>query len=272
MLPVLFSIGSVNFYTLGVLLAIGFFLAAFFIWRRLRDLGIEEEKTIDLIIIATLLSLLFARISFVIQNISLLGLNPIHWLLISRYPGLSFWGGIGAIFLAVYWFSRRQSLDFWQLADEFTYGLLPLLILVQIGAFFDGSGFGKPTITPWGIYTAGSLLKRYPLPLITAIGLFFIWIFLLRIERNWRAWRWYKSKAYGVITLSFGLLAMGLNSIVAFWKDSSLYWYWLEIGLSAALVGLFLVIIYLRSGRRLIGKKSEKEEDKKKEKDEKEKG
>lgn len=258
MLPVLFSIGSVNFYSLGLLLAIGFFLATFFIWRRLKELGIEEERVIDLIIIAALFGLIFGRIFFIIQNISLLGIDPTHWLLIRRYPGLSFWGAMGGIFLAVYIFSRRQVLDFWQLADEFIYGMMPFLILSQIGAFFDGSGFGKPTTMPWGIYAAGSLLKRQPLPLIMAVGFFALWLFFLRIERYWRTWDWYKSKAHGLMALGFGFLAILINALVAFWRDSLLHWYWIEISLSLILASLLLSTIYLRSGRRSFGKTKEK--------------
>ncbi len=258
MLPVFFSIGPINFYSLGFLLAIGFFLASFFIWRRLKELGIDEEKVIDLIIIATLFGLIFGRVFFIIQNVSILGLNPIHWLLIRRYPGLSFWGAIGGAFLAIYMFSRRQNFDFWQLADEFIYGMMPFLILSQIGAFFDGSGFGKPTTMPWGIYAAGGLLKRQPLPLVMAIGFFVLWLLLLRIERHWRTWEWYKSKAHGLVALMFGILAMLTNALVAFWRDSLLYWYRLEISLSLILACLFLGAIYFRSGRRSFGKIKEK--------------
>ena len=257
MLPVLFSIGSINFYSLGLLLAIGFFLASFFTWRRLKELGIDEEKVIDLIIIATLSGLIFGRIFFIVQNISILGINPTHWLLIRRYPGLSFWGAIGGIFLAIYIFSRRQSFDFWQLADEFIYGMMPFLILSQIGAFFDGSGFGKPTTMPWGVYASGSLLKRQPLPLMMAIGFFALWLLLLRIERHWRTWSWYKSKAHGLMALGFGFLAMLINALVAFWRDSLLYWYWLEVSLSLILACLLLGAIYLRSKRRSFGKTKE---------------
>jgi len=258
MLPLLFSIGPINFYSLGLLLGIGFFLAAFFIWRRLKDLGIEEEKVIDTILLTALLGLLFGRLFFVILNLKLLGLTPLHWLFFSRYPGLSFWGGLFGIFLAVYWVSRRGNCDFWQWADEFVYGLMPFLILTQIGAFFDGSGFGKPTVLPWGIYTAGSLLKRQPLPLLMALGFFVLWLFLLRIERHWRTWSWYKSKANGLVFLFFGLGAMLMNSVISFWRDNLLYWSWLEIGLSLGLVIFLTVFIYLRSGRRQIGKTKKK--------------
>lgn len=258
MLPLLFSIGPINFYTLAFFLAIGFFLSSFLVWRRLRDLGIEEEKSIDLILLASLIGLIFSRIFFIIQNFSLLGFKPDHWLLINHYPGLSFWGGVAGIFLTVFWFSQKNGLNFWQIIDECLYGLMPFFILVQVGAFFDGAGFGRPTTMPWGIYVVGSLVKRQPLPLVMAMAFLLLWLFLLRIERQWRTWNWYQSKAYGLTTLLFILMAMLANFLVAFWRESLLYWQWLEIGLSLFLVILSIIIIYLRSGRRTFGKTKEK--------------
>ncbi|HUV43065.1 MAG TPA: prolipoprotein diacylglyceryl transferase family protein [Patescibacteria group bacterium] len=258
MLPLLFSIGPINFYTFALFLAIGFFLSSFLIWRRLRDLGIDEEEIIDLILLASLSGLIFSRIFFVIQNISLLGFEPGNWLLINKYPGLSFWGGAGGILLTVFWFSRKESLNFWQVLDEFVYGLMPFFILVQVGAFFDGSGFGKPTTMPWGIYIVGSLVKRQPLPLVVAVAFSVLWLFLMRIERHWRTWEWYKSKAYGLVALLFIFMMMLVNFLVAFWREGLLYWQWLEIGLSLILTILTAVIIYIRSGRRTFGETKEK--------------
>ena len=48
MFPILFSIGPVTIYTFGFLLGTGFFLASFLIWRRLRELGQQEEKIIKI--------------------------------------------------------------------------------------------------------------------------------------------------------------------------------------------------------------------------------
>jgi phosphatidylglycerol:prolipoprotein diacylglycerol transferase len=258
MLPLLFSIGPINFYTFAFFLAIGFFLSSFLIWRRLRDLGIDEEKIIDLILLASLVGLVFSRIFFIVQNLSLLGFKPDHWLLINQYPGFSFWGGMGGVLLTVFGFSRKENLDAWQVIDEFVYGLMPLLVLVQIGAFFDGSGFGKPTTMPWGIYVVGSLVKRQPLPLVMALAFLILWFFLIRIERHWRTWEWYQSKAYGLVTLLFVLIVMLINFLVAFWREGLLYWHWLEIGLSLIFAILTIIMIYLRSERRTFGKTKEK--------------
>ncbi|MGB9706843.1 MAG: prolipoprotein diacylglyceryl transferase family protein, partial [Microgenomates group bacterium] len=97
MLPVLFSLGPVTVYTFGFFLAVGFFLAAFIIWRRLRDLGFREEKIIDGIIFSAAWGILVSRLFFVFQNLNNFGLSPGRWVLIGRYPGFSFWGAVGGI-------------------------------------------------------------------------------------------------------------------------------------------------------------------------------
>jgi phosphatidylglycerol:prolipoprotein diacylglycerol transferase len=55
MLPIIFSVGPATIYTYGFLLAIGVFLESFIIWRRLRDLGLKEEKVIDFLLLGLLL-------------------------------------------------------------------------------------------------------------------------------------------------------------------------------------------------------------------------
>ena len=68
MLPVIFSIGPITIYSLGFLLAIGFFISAFFNWRRLRDLGIDEEKNIDFLLVYYFTSLLLARLTYALTH------------------------------------------------------------------------------------------------------------------------------------------------------------------------------------------------------------
>lgn len=232
MLPVLFSLGPITFYTFGFFLAIGFFLAAFTIWRRLRDLGFKEEKIIDGIIVLAVGGLLFSRVFFILQNFEKFGVFLSRWLLVGRYPGFSFWGVIVGVFLSLFWFCKKQKWDFWRVADEVAFGALPFFVLVQLGLFFDGTSPGKPTSMPWGVFFPGSLVRQHPVSLFIAIFLFLIWFFLLKIERQWRFWDWYKSKASGFIFLTFLSLLFFANFLLAFLKETKLYFYWLEIILS----------------------------------------
>lgn len=237
MLPVLFSFGPITIYTFGFLLAIGFFLASFIVWRRLRDLGLDEEKVIDFIILAIISGLLFSQSSRLVKN--------------GGPFGIILWGGLMGAVLALAWFSKKEKWNNWQVADEVTFGILPLAILLQIGAFFDGSAVGKPTSMPWGIYFPGSLVRSQPVSLFFALALFLIWLFLLKIERQWRIWSWYKSKNSGFIFLAFLVLALLANFTVAFWQQAKIYWYWAEIGFSLGGAIGAGILFYGRSGRRL---------------------
>jgi len=250
MFPVLFSIGPVTVYTFGFLLGTGFFLASFLIWRRLRELGRQEEKIIDLLVIGGLWGLFFSRLFYIGQNFAKFGFSFNRWLLLGRYPGLSFWGALLGFFLALARFSKKQKADFWQLADEISFGILPFLILAQLGCFFDGCLLGRQTSMPWGMYFPGSLLRRQPVSLFAVVFLLLIWFFLLRIERRWRMWEWYKSKASGFVFLVFLGLLLGVSLLLAFWQDIQVYFFWLQISLS--FLGLLIIgfVFYRRSGRQ----------------------
>jgi len=236
MLTFLFSLGRVTFYTFGFFFAIGFFLAAFIVWRRLKDLGFKEEKIIDGIIFSTIFGLFVSRIFFIFQNFQNFRFSLSRWFLVNRYPGFSFWGGIGGTLLSLFLFCRKQKWNFWRVMDEVTFGILPFLFLIQLGTFLNGAGAGRPTDMFWGVFFPGGLVRQHPVSLFMAIFLLLIWLVILKIERHWRTWSWYKSQAPGFITLVWLGLMFLTNLPLAFLKESKLYFYWLEVILS--LLGL----------------------------------
>ena len=251
MWPILFTIGSVTIYTFGVLLGLGFFLASFLIWRRLRELGLKEDRTIDLLISLGLVGFLLSRLVYILWHFGQFGFFLDRWLLIRQYPGLSFWGGLLGVSLILARFSKKEKYSFWEIADEFLFGFLPFLILAQLACFFDGCVLGRPTSMPWGMFFPGSLLRRQPVSLFSAGLLLLIWIFLLWIERRWRMWAWYKSKAEGFIFLVFINLLLLINLGLAFWQDVPVYFLYLQLGLSSLGLLFFGSVFYRRSGREL---------------------
>jgi len=246
MLPVLFTLGPITVYTFGFFLGIGFFFGAFIFWRRLKELGIGEEKIIDGIIFCQFLGLFFSRLFFIVQNFSKFGVVFSRWILFGQFSGFSFWGWLVGVFVGIFLFSRWQKWDFWRITDEIIFGILPFLFLFQLGIFFDGSGAGKVTGMPWGIFFPGSLVRQHPVSLIMAIFIFLIWLFLLRIERQWRTWDWYKSQKPGFITLSFlGFLCL-FNLPLAFLKENRLYFFLLDVLLSFGGVVLSAALIWIK--------------------------
>ncbi len=241
MWSVIFSTKIFSLYTFGFLLALGVFLEIFIIWRRLKDLGLKEERILDFLMMSLLLGFLFSRLLFIVQNFHSFGWLPSRWLLFVRFPGFSFWGWSVGLLVALLWFAKREKWEFWRVADETIFGLLPFLFFFQIASFLDGSGFGRTTEMPWGIYFPGVLLKRHPLSLFSAVAIFLIWLFLLKIERQWRIWPWYKKKQGSFISLSALVLLFLTHLPLAFLRDVGLYFYWLGVGLTA--IGLIASII-----------------------------
>jgi phosphatidylglycerol:prolipoprotein diacylglycerol transferase len=249
MLSIIFSTGAFNLYTFGFLMAIGVFLEIFIIWRRLKELGLKEERVLDFLMVSLLLGLLFSRALFIIQNFHNFGWLPLRWVGFIRFPGFSFWGWVLGLIVSLSWFAKKEKWEFWRVADETVFGILPFLILFQIGSFLDGSGFGRTTNMPWGMYFPGTLLKRHPLSLFSALFLFAIWYFLLKVERHWRTWDWYKNKQGGFVTLSgLGLIFL-THLLLAFLRDSGVYFYWLGVGLTVIGLAITVVFFFINSGR-----------------------
>lgn len=225
MLPILVTLGPVTIYSFSLFLGAGFFLTAFIAWRRLVDLGLEEEKVLDSLILAAIGGLVFSKLFFALENFSL--------------SGYSFWGGITGAVLVFFLLTRSWKWNFWQVTDELAFAVLPLAVLSQVGAFLAGSTPGRPTLAPWGLYFPGTLVRSQPISLFMAIGFFAVWIYLLKVERDWRGWAWYKSKAPGLIFLLFLGLGAGLTFLIDFLTLSGIYWLGLK---TVACLSLILTI------------------------------
>lgn len=169
MFPVLFSIGSLSISSFGVFLALGFLLGIFLIWRLARAWDLDEEKVLDLALLTFLGGMIGARIYFVIDNWQYFAASPINVILINKVPGFSFWGGFLGGWLTLYFFAKRKRVDFWQLADIASLGLLGGLILSELGCFFGGCNAGIPAKAFFAVTQIGSLGKRWPVQLIEAL-------------------------------------------------------------------------------------------------------
>lgn len=170
MFPVLFSIGKYPLSSFGVFLALGFLLSIFLVWRICRAWDLDEERTLDLTLLTFLGGLTGARIYFAIEHLQAFS-SPLNLILINKVPGLSFWGGILGGWLTLYFLARWKRLDFWQLADIASVGLLGGLILSDIGCFLGGCDVGSLSSAFFAVTMVGSMGKRWPIQIIEALFL-----------------------------------------------------------------------------------------------------
>lgn len=171
MFPVLFSIGKFSLSSFGVFLALGFLIAIFLIWRLGRAWDLDEEKTLDITLLTFLGGFFGARIYFVIEHLADFIALPLNLILINKAPGLSFWGGILGGWLTLYFLAKRKRLNFWQLADIASVGLLGGLILSDMGCFLGGCNVGSPSSSFIAVTMVGIIGKRWPVQIIEALFL-----------------------------------------------------------------------------------------------------
>lgn len=178
MFPVLFSIGTFSITSFGLLLALGFLFGVFLVWRLARAWDLDSEKVLDLTLLTFVGGLIGARIYFVLETprfeFSILNLILIH-----KYPGFSFWGGLLGGWLALFIFSKRFKIDFYQAADIASVGLLAGLIFSSFGCFLGGCGIGIQSNLIFAVSMVGAVGKRLPVQLIEALIFYFI------IKRIW---------------------------------------------------------------------------------------
>ncbi|MFB4167863.1 prolipoprotein diacylglyceryl transferase [Virgibacillus sp. JSM 102003] len=138
------DLGPLTIYWYGVIIAVGAFIGLYLATKESDRLGLQKDLMVDLIVFAIPISIIFARIYYVI----------FEW---DRYTGGSWWdvfaiweGGIaihgaliGAVLTAIV-YARVKKVSFWQLADI----AAPSLILGQAigrwGNFMNQEAHGGP--------------------------------------------------------------------------------------------------------------------------------
>jgi len=134
--------------------------------------NLKKETIIDLAFWLVIFGIIGARVYHVI----------LEWPYYSSYPwdifkvwqgGLAIHGAIIAGVLTVWFFAKKNNLNFWLLSAIVAPGLALAQAIGRWGNYFNGELFGKPTDFPWGIPI--DIMKR-PLEYIPA--LFFLPTFL----------------------------------------------------------------------------------------------
>jgi phosphatidylglycerol:prolipoprotein diacylglycerol transferase len=254
MLPVLFSIGSIEIRSYGLFMALALIVGSFVVWKKAKDEAYDEEKIFDGLVFTIIFGLIGARVYCVFLNFSRFGFDPLKWIWVTRYAGLCFHGGLLGGILGLYLFARREKWNFWQTADTAVFGLALGQVIARIGCFFDGCCFGQPTDVFWGVMFSGFEERRHPTQIYEAFLGLLIFYFLNKLERRYRLFDWYKGKkdrAEPGFLFLFYLIAYSFGRIILeTWRGDSVYWLGIK---SAQITSAFILLIslfglYRRSG------------------------
>jgi len=147
--PILFEINGFEIHSYGFMGAMGFLFTAFSVIYRGRKLGIKSEKMTDLIFWSAIISLIGARVVFLVQNPGVFTtwqewLNP-------RTGGLVFYGSVlfGVPFGSL--LIRRFKMPFFATWDIFAAAFPIAHGLSRLGCFLAGCCYGAHYTGPTAV-------------------------------------------------------------------------------------------------------------------------
>ena len=183
--PILLKLGPINIYSYGVMVAVGFSIAAFLVYRRAPKFGMDRDVVIDYLILALASGIAGARIFYVLLNIGYYSARPMEILNLSR-GGLVWYGGFAAAILVSIWFTKKKGLCFWSIVDL----LAPYIALGQafgrIGCYLNGCCYG---ISASDNFIFG---RRHPTQIYSSILLFIIFAVLIK----WQSVKRFKGEIF----------------------------------------------------------------------------
>jgi phosphatidylglycerol:prolipoprotein diacylglycerol transferase len=175
-------------YYYGIIILIGFVLAALYAYKRRDDFGLTADNVIDLLLCAVVGGIVGARLYYVIFNASdYFGAGK--WLNIFkvREGGLAVYGGIIGATAAVFIYGRVKKRSIFKLLDVGALGLLIGQAVGRWGNFINREAFGYITDVPWRMgltYSTGETYYVHPTFLYESLWNVIGFIFLHRFSKR----------------------------------------------------------------------------------------
>ena len=161
--PIAISLGPLEIRWYAILILSGFVIGMYLIKKEAKRLDLEPNKIMDLCIYLILVSIIGARIYYVIFSFNDYKDNLIDIFKIWE-GGLAIHGGIIAGIIFTYFYTKKHKLNILKITDI----IAPALILGQAigrwGNFFNGEAFGPATTI--------SFLKQLHLPNFIIDGMY----------------------------------------------------------------------------------------------------
>ena len=189
-IPVAFHIGPLEIHTYGIGLALTFWFAYWYFSRRLRDRGYRNDWVGGMFVWVIVAAVVGARALHVLSSLSFYDANPGDIFAI-WHGGLSSFGGLLLAVPTGIWQTHRRC------PELRTVEALDLVAPVLMAAWAMGrllgpqlmvAGGGHPTHQWFGMYYAGQVGKRLPVPIFQAMEDFSIFCVLVVLERRLRRW------------------------------------------------------------------------------------
>jgi phosphatidylglycerol:prolipoprotein diacylglycerol transferase len=157
--PIFLRLGFFAFHWYSFLIVLALILGYLLVVKLARAKNIKKELLEDLFLNLIIFGFIGARLYYVFSELPYYLKNPLEIFAVWR-GGLGIFGAVIGGLIVLFFFARKNKLNFWVLTDL----LAPALILGQAigrwGNYFNQEVFGRPTNLPWGIPIDSQLRPR----------------------------------------------------------------------------------------------------------------
>jgi len=212
--PILFQIGSLTVYTYGLIMAIGFIVAYFYLLRLAKMSGQDVEFYSNMFFWLMIFGILGAKVLYLIVEYKTLA-SDIKDLVGCLRGGLVWYGGLIADLIFVYYYCKKHTKDYLQVADTLTSPAAVGLAIGRWGCLMAGCCYGKICNLPWAItYPKNPAFPHpmagipvHPSPVYESIGVFIIAFICYEAFRRSKR----KGLAFDLLVLLYAPLRFGLE-------------------------------------------------------------
>ena len=159
-----FSIGSLNIYWYGIIIAVGFLLGVTYCLHRCKDVGLKTDDFIDLLIWAVPIAIIGARAYYVVWKYNELYYYDTMAMFRIWDGGIAIYGAIIAGVLTAVVYCAVRRIRFGAVTDVAAMGLLIGQAIGRWGNFVNQEAYGGVTdsFLRMGIYVNGTLTYVQP--------------------------------------------------------------------------------------------------------------
>lgn len=173
------TIGTIDIYWYGICITFGILIAIIGTCIDSKIYKIDTENILEMFVIALPISLICARLYYILFELDYYLLNPLEIINI-RSGGLAIYGGIIGFILSIIIYCKIKKIEIVKLLDL----TVPYIALAQSigrwGNFFNVEAYGKITdsIFRMGIIENGTYIEVHPTFLYESIATFILFIIL----------------------------------------------------------------------------------------------
>lgn len=242
--PASFSLFGRDIYLYGITIALGFLLAILYCAKHAPEFGISADSFFDLMLWLIPISILGARLYYVLFQADYYLKHPAEILAIWE-GGLAIYGGLIAGFLITFVYCRVKKISLPAMLDLMSFGILIGQSIGRWGNFFNREAFGAETevFCRMGLTTPdGNSIYVHPTFLYESLWNFAGLLFLIYFTRQGR--RRYDGQCILIYLFWYGLGRSWIEGL----RTDSLYLWNTEIRVSQ----LLSVVLCIAAGAALI--------------------